>query len=527
MHFDLQDSLNLSPLVRDYLRRDHELASFITAFPESGVFKELITKRPFDDAQRSLLVSALNRQYGEHNVHPAVRNNIDALRSSNAFTITTGHQLCILTGPLYFISKIASAVKLADELKSANPQFNFIPVFWMASEDHDFAEISTVHFRETEVNWPQAQQGAVGRMSTEGISGLIDQVKELSGSSKWTSLLAEAYTMKTLADATRYLVNALFGEYGVVVLDGDDSQLKGALRDVVLKECREQISFNAVKAANRQLEELGYEPQVHPREINLFYLSDQTRGRIVQQGDHEWSVLNGNKTWNEKSLHEEVDQHPESFSPNVVLRPLYQEMILPNLAYVGGPGELAYWLQLKGVFEKYDTPFPVIVLRDHACVLQEIMEEKLSRLNLSIQDLFLDKKELIRKVLPESSVDLSKEKEQLRALFETLAARAGDIDPTLSAAVLAEGKRQESALDQIGGKMIRAVKQKEETKLRQLEKLLSEVFPHGEFQERRTNFFQFASETDEDLIAHMVQAFKPMENKLSVLLPSPSGRVEK
>jgi bacillithiol biosynthesis cysteine-adding enzyme BshC len=469
----------------------------------------------------------MNRQYQGIECKPAVQNNIDSLLDKHTFTVTTGHQLCLLTGPLYFISKIASAVKLADELKSANPNFNFVPVFWMASEDHDFAEISTTHFRESEVNWPQKQQGAVGRMSTEGISALIEQVKELSGLSKWTSLLAEAYAKNTLAEATRFLVNALFGEYGVVVLDGDDKQLKAAFRPVILEECLERTSFKEVSATNRQLQDLGYEPQVYPREINLFYLSEQSRERLVQKNSHEWSVLNGHRTWDEKSLREEVDLHPENFSPNVVLRPLYQELILPNLAYVGGPGELAYWLQLKWVFEKYDVAFPMIVLRDHACILPKSVEDRVSRLNITLHDLFLNKKDLIQKVLPESSVDLSNEKEQLKVIFETLASRAGAIDPTLSAAVLAEGKRQESSIDQIGGKMIRAIKQKEEIKLRQLEKLISEVFPHGEFLERRTNFFQFAAETDEDIIAHMVQAFKPMENKLTILLPSPAGSVEK
>lgn len=512
----LKESLIHSQLILDYLNREEKLAPFNSAFPGTKAFADAMRKKQFSANQRDILVKALNRQYNQMNVGQLVQSNTRALLDEKTFTVTTGHQLCLFTGPLYFISKIASVIRLTLDLKKSYPDNTFVPVFWMASEDHDFEEISNVNYENQKIHWQQSQRGAVGRMSTSGIESLIDQIENSPVSTSWNRLLREAYQMPDLASATRYLVNVLFGKYGVVVIDGDDSDLKVCLKDIALLEYSENASYRAVKSANEKLQNLGYEIQVHPREINLFYLESQSRERIVAKDSGNWETVNGSKQWNEQSLRQEIETHPENFSPNVVLRPLYQERILPNLAYVGGQGELAYWLQLKGVFDVYKTEMPLLILRDHACILQESIVARLQKLNLNLLDLFIEKKDLLKKVLPEINVNLSDEKHTLSRLFEALAEKAGMIDSTLSAAVLAEGKRQESAIDQIGGKMSKAIKQKEETKIRQLDKMLGEVFPEGNFQERFMNFFQFASATDDDLIEAMIQSFIPMGNKLSV-----------
>jgi bacillithiol synthase len=516
MKINLEDSLIHAPLIRDYLNGEQKLNPFITDFPAIKSFEGLIRKKQFSAEHRVLLSNTLHLQYNQIDPSESVISNINSLRDEKTFTVTTGHQLCLLTGPLYFISKIVSTIKLSQELKRSFPDNNFVPVFWMASEDHDFDEISSVHFENNNLEWKQNEHGAVGRMSTKGIAELISEIENNPVSSSWIKLLTEAYQMPVLASATRYLVDALFGKYGLVIIDGDDAYLKKSFGHVLLNECIEGSSFHAVTSTNKKLKELGYETQVHPREINLFYLSHQSRERIVARGNGKWATINDVRSWDAQSLSEEIETNPENFSPNVVLRPLYQEMVLPNLAYVGGAGELAYWLQLKGVFDLYQNTMPLLVLRDHACILSESMESRMRKLNITFQDLFLDKTSLLRKVLPEIAVNLTEEKLLLQQFFKTLATKAGAIDPTLSGAVLAEGKRQESAIDQIAGKMTKAIKQREETKIRQLDKMLGEVFPEGNFQERYMNFFQFASATDDDLIEAMIQSFSPMENKLSV-----------
>jgi bacillithiol biosynthesis cysteine-adding enzyme BshC len=515
MQINLEDSLIHAPLILDYLNGEQKLNPFITAFPDVKSFESLIQKKQFSAEHRVLLSNTLHLQYNQLHPSESVISNINSLRDEKTFTVTTGHQLCLFTGPLYFISKIASTIKLSQELKRSFPDNNFVPVFWMASEDHDFDEVSSVYFEGKHIKWKQTQNGPVGRMSAIGIASLISEIENNQVSSSWINLLNDAYQMPDLVSATRYLVDALFGKYGLVIIDGDDGELKKTFRHVFLNECMEGSSFHAVTSTNKKLKELGYETQVHPREINLFYLSHQSRERIVARGNGKWATINDSQSWDAQALRDEIEAHPENFSPNVVLRPLYQEMVLPNLAYVGGAGELAYWLQLKGVFDVYQQTMPLLVLRDHACILSERMESRMRKLNITFKDLFLDKTSLMRKVLPEISVNLSEEKHALSRLFEALAEKAGMIDSTLSAAVLAEGKRQESAIDQIAGKMTRAIKQREETKIRQLDKMLGEVFPEGNFQERYMNFFQFASATDDDLIDAMIQQFSPMENKLT------------
>lgn len=518
MQFDLPEVMNLKPLIQDYIRNDRKLLPFISAFPDTEAFRNALNHRKFTGESRSFLISALRRQYSGLKISPACSLNLDAMRDEDTFTVTTGHQLCLFTGPLYFISKIASAIRLAQILQQEFPEKKIVPVFWLASEDHDFEEISTANFPNHNLKWTQSQHGAVGRMNTEGITPVIDELTALGVNHEWIEMLRIAYRENTMVAATRILVNELFGEYGLVVIDGDDAELKSSFSQIMAEDCVSQSSFSAVSEADNALKSLDYDLQVHPREINLFYLGYNSRTRIVAKNEEQFELHDGSKFWNKKDLLEEITAFPENFSPNVILRPVYQETILPNVAYVGGPGELTYWLQLRAVFDVYNTPMPLLILRDHLCVLPDSIEHRLLKLGITLRDLYRDKKTLMKLILPMSDMQLEDEKLQLQKLFESIAAKATAIDPTLGPAALADGKRAESVISQIEGKMIRALKQKEETKIRQLEKLTGELFPDGEIQERHLNYFYFASQTNENLIDAMIREFDPMKNRMTVLL---------
>ncbi|MEM9024823.1 MAG: bacillithiol biosynthesis cysteine-adding enzyme BshC, partial [Bacteroidota bacterium] len=401
-----------------------------------------------DDTPRQLLVDVLTGQYQGLTRDPAVDRNIAALAAANTFTVTTGHQLCLFTGPLYFLYKIMTAINLSAQLNAAHPDQHVVPVYWMASEDHDFAEINHAFLFNRELSWETGYGGMVGEIATESLRPVLDELGSILGegevANELRQLLEEAYAgQANLSDATRHLVNRLFGAYGVVVIDANDPRLKAHFVPVMEDDLFAHSAFQQASETKRHLEE-QYKLPVNPREINLFYCRDGQRERIVREGN-TWSVLNAEHAFTEATLRQELADHPERFSPNVVLRPLYQEQLLPNLAYIGGPSEVAYWLELKGVFEHYKTNFPMVLLRNMVLLVNATMQKRMAKLDLSAETLFEPADALIARLVKagtEASLELTDEKAALDALYAGLVEKAVAVDPTLKRAVEGEHQKQ-------------------------------------------------------------------------------------
>ncbi|MEO8515848.1 MAG: bacillithiol biosynthesis cysteine-adding enzyme BshC, partial [Flavobacterium sp.] len=343
-----------SPLMNDYLAQKPNLNSLYNRFPNIENFEAQIQEKKINfngNAKRKILVSVLEKQYEQINTSTETLNNFELLKESNTFTVTTGHQLNLFTGPLYFLYKIISTINLTKELKAKYPENNFVPIYWMATEDHDFEEINYFNFKGKKFRWNAASTGPVGRLSTEGLTDFFEIYQQELGSGKNVqiikTLFEESYlNHSNLADATRFLANELFGEYGLVILDGDNQDLKRTFIPYIKEELLSQTSFKAVIETTEKLKE--YTIQVNPREINLFYVEDNLRERIVLDPDSnregKYKVNNTKIEFTETEILALLDKNPERFSPNVIMRPLYQEIILPNLCYIGGGGEIGYWL---------------------------------------------------------------------------------------------------------------------------------------------------------------------------------------
>ncbi len=220
--------------------------------------------------------------------------NIQLLKDANTFTITTGHQLNLFTGPLYFIYKIASTINLCKQLKNEFPDHNFVPIYWMATEDHDFEEINYFNFKGKKVKWNKESFGPVGRLSTEGLQEVFelfsDELGIGSNADYLRNLFIKSYLEhEHLADATRFLANELFKTEGLVIVDGDSKPLKKLFIPYVKKELLEQNSLKNVMETNEQLKD--YFVQVNPREINLFYIEDNLRERIIFE-DNKFKINN-------------------------------------------------------------------------------------------------------------------------------------------------------------------------------------------------------------------------------------------
>jgi len=511
----LADTRAFSNFFLDYLHQKETLKPFYNRFPTLENFGGQIAdkKSSFTTHQRDTLVAALQKQYEGFTLSPAVSENITKLKSANTFTVTTGHQLNVFTGPLYFIFKIVTVINTCRQLKARHPESDFVPVYWMASEDHDYEEIKSFRLFGKKYVWETQQQGAVGRFNTKGLDKIA---QDISGDFK---VFTEAYSKrKTLSAAVRHYVNALFASEGLVVIDGDDRALKSLFAEPMREDVLRQNTKKLVDVTNAALEDAGYKTQIFCRDINFFYLADGIRSRIEKHGDR-FTVLESDLSFSEQEMKNIIDNEPEKLSPNVILRPLYQEMILPNVAYVGGPAEVIYWLQLKAVFDHFKTPFPMIMPRNFGMVMDHEVARKFSKTSLELKDLFEEKNYLFNHwVLTHSTRNLTvgQERTAVNELFTALRSRAESIDKTLEPFVGAEGKRALNSLEKIERKLLRAEKRQHSDRLRQIEAVKDVLFPNGSLQERTDNFLNFYLR-DPEFITRLLDSFDPFDYAFNVL----------
>ena len=510
-YLPLTSTGQFSPLFLDYISKKASLTPFYNRFPDVAAFAGQINEKLFDQANRQILVDALERQYTNILTKP----DISILLQSDTFTVTTGHQLNIFSGPLYIIYKLITTINLARQLKKAYPSYNFVPVYWMATEDHDFAEINHFSLLGKNYAWQTEQRGAVGRMNPQELKTVFAQIPEK------LSLFENAYLKHdTLADATRYYINELFGAEGLICLDADDAALKRVFAPVMRDELVHQQANELVQKQTAQLESLGYKTVITPRDINLFYLDAQLRERIERKDGGTYRVLHTQLKFSESEILNLLEQHPERFSPNVVLRPLYQEMILPNLAYIGGPSEVPYWLQLKPVFEHFKTPFPILMPRNFAMYVPAVSAKRICKLGLTPEELFQDTLTLKREYIDthtRHTLKFDNENKTVNKALDAILHKAQMVDPTLEKAVLAETKRFANALARLEKKMRRAEERNQETGIRQLLAVKNELFPNGGLQERSENFLTFYL-NDRQFLQKMLSAFDPFDYRMQLCL---------
>jgi bacillithiol biosynthesis cysteine-adding enzyme BshC len=503
---DLSETNQFPALLIDYIDQKPSLNAFYNVYPNIENAKTLIEQHAhFGVEKRSVLVETLQKQYASIENAP----DFSVLLDEKTFTVTTGHQLNIFTGPLYIIYKIVTTINLARALKKAYPEYHFVPIYWMATEDHDFKEIASFHLFGNTHTWMGDHTGAVGRLNPRELQSLL---KELPAQ---PDFFAKAYlNHDTLADAVRAYMHTLFGKEGLISLDADDASLKRLFLPIIQQELTAPKSAEVVAETTQKLSDMGYHTPLHAREINLFYLVDHIRERIVKEEQH-YRVLNTNINFTEQELLALTESNPERFSPNVVLRPLYEEVILPNLAYIGGPSEVPYWLQLKDLFDAYQVPFPMLIPRNFALYITDKQGGKLQKLGIDSKELFLDEVAL-RKIYitrhTEQPLDLAAEKEAFDSMFESIRTKALEIDVTMETAVKAKHTQLSNMLKQLETRIGRAEAKKHNIGITQLLSIKNILFPHGTAQERYDNFLTFYC-SDPSFIDKLFDVFDPLSFK--------------
>ncbi len=516
------DTRTVAPLVQAYLGDDAALRGHYSHRPtQEGL--HMAAQRSFDPNARQVLVEVLRDQYAGLSDTAAVRANIDLLARPDSLTITTGHQLVLFGGPLYVPFKVLNVIRLARE-QSERLKRPVLPVFWMATEDHDRAEVDHTYLSGQRIHWPGPSGGAVGRLPLLGIEAAVEQAVQALGEGHHAETHAELIRScyrpgSTLAEATRRLMHGLFGAQGLLVLDGDDPRLKRLFIPVMREELMNQVVERTVRYANENLP-AGYEGQAHARPINLFHLEPGHRRRIVEE-DGRFRVLDGGPVWTADELLAELEAHPADFSPNVLLRPLYQETVLPNMAYVGGAGELAYWLQLRWLFQALQVPMPVLLLRTSAAFLPAKRWRQWQELGLHAASLFADPAAVRREVAAAAvhhRTELVAEREALHAFYQRLHTVVAAADPSLLRAVDAREAAAQHGLERLERSLMRAARRSADDRLARLDATLAALRPEGILQERRESILPLLAHRGNALLELLQRELDPLEHFFTVLV---------
>ncbi len=514
---------HFNSLVYNYLNQESSTKNLYNLYPTKKNITRQAKNKLATYKNRAVLVSVLSSQNKILELSAKQKQNLKYLEEENCVTITTGHQLNILTGPIYFIYKILQTIKLCDELNTPQKKITYVPIFWMATEDHDWQEINHFSYKQEKFEWKINQTGCVGEIDTNGINVLFkrffEKLEEKKYKNNLVDLITQVYLNKnqTLADATRGLVHELFKAYGLLILDGNDGELKKLAIPYFKDEIKNETVLENINKTNSLISKK--ERQAHAREINLFYKDKNIRERIIKK-DGLYVINNHQElVFSSSQINELIETEPEKFSPNVLMRPLYQEIVLPNVAYIGGGGEISYWLQLKLYFDSQKVTFPIIIPRNSILLLNKKQEQKLKKLNISWEELFLSTEQLINKKVKEQSVlkiNFKQHRNKIENLYLLFSKKAEKTEKTFSNLVEAQKVRQLNALDALEKRLLKAEKIKYIETVNKVKEIKSALFPNNSLQERSLNFSELYLDYGSELINTLYETINPVEFDFNV-----------
>lgn len=518
---------HLPEITLDYINNEDRVVELFNRnnLLENYFDQILEKKNNYNNDFRKPLSEVLELNYEKVSGNYFQIQSIKKLKNKNTYTVTTGHQLNLFTGPLYFFYKIIDTINICRKLKSKYPENDFIPFYWMASEDHDFKEINFFKINDFLFNWNISTRGTVGELKTSSLDKTYNEIidffgKDNSNAKKLFKLFKDSYLdNEKLSTATFNLVHTLFGKYGLLILNPDNVKLKKIICYDILDEIKNQDCYKRVTETNNEMININIKPQVNPREINLFYIKNNIRSRIEKYSSF-YKVLETGISFTEDEIAIEINNHPERFSPNVLLRPFYQEKILPNLAYIGGGSEIAYWLQLKSFFKKKNLTFPILAVRNSVLLVSKKNIEKCKKLDIKVADLFLKNHELTKFYLTKISklkIDLTELKNTIKYNFLKLYELSLETDKSFLGALKAQETKQVNGIEKLEKKLLIAQKKKYKEKLERLSLIKEELFPNNSLQERQINFSEFYINYGEEFIDVLFDNLNPFDNNFLVI----------
>lgn len=525
-HIPYQQTGFFSKIVIDYLNNDEKLKQFYDYTPDIDGIKKAIANRKNFKTNRELLVNEIKEQYKNIPLNQLQSKNIELLLNENTFTITTAHQPNIFTGPLYFIYKILHAIKLANHLNNEFVNQQFVPIYFMGSEDADLEELGFININGEKIKWETKQTGAVGRMKIdENFLKIIERIKGEIGVNYYGNELIDTiikcYTLnKPIQEATLEFVNYLFQHFGLLIIIPDNFNLKKSFSKIISKELTQNYSSKHLQLSVNQLNNI-YKIQTQGRDINLFYLKDNHRFRIIKNGENV-GFKNENNIFESIDFQKEIENNAIAFSPNVILRGVFQEFILPNIAFIGGGGELAYWLELKEVFKQSKVPYPVLFLRNSFLIIESKNLKNKTDLELSNLDLFKSENSLIADKInnqknSEFVIAENKALQQIEDGYMQLQKSLEVYYPTLKTHTQNLQTKALKKLEVLKKKIVKAEKKNNYELVNKLTVLKQKLFPNNNLQERVDNIAIYYSKYGKDFINQLYNHSLTTEQMFTVL----------
>jgi bacillithiol synthase len=519
----LLDKEIVTHLFTTYVNHFDKVSEFYSGnFKEKSAWQEKIKKVQMKSHDRSLLSRVLNDQNRDYHSGIKTLANIDLLGNDNTFAVVTGQQLGLFTGPLYTVYKAITAVKLAQQLSNEYPEYNFVPVFWLESEDHDFEEINKTKFINNGNELSAVEYLLEGKPleKNPGPIGplLIDEFIEQCISAIENSIQRTEYTEDLLRSMRSYyskgssfvqsfarFFNHIYEDSGLIFFNPNNAELKKNLSSLFVKEIESNSETSkSVIQRSAKLEE-HYHAQIKAKSVNLFMFHKGGRFLIERSDSGDYYLKNTRQRFTRDELLAIARNTPELLSPNVVMRPLCQDSLLPTIAYVGGPSEVAYFGQLKPVYEHFAVEMPIIYPRMSATIVEEKVNKILGKYSLEIQELFGDMDTVLAKVseqVSEVKVDnlFSKLETVLKDTMNEARFGIQQIDPTLNGTVDATISKFLQQVEVLKQKTQKAQQQKEDISLKQIRKASVHIFPNSNFQEREFSAIQYLNKYGPDFV---------------------------
>ncbi len=485
---------------------------------------------------RAQLVEILERQNLLFGASERTLAQIQKLLSTKTVAIVTGQQVGVLTGNLYTIYKTLSAIAFAKRMKQDFPDYDFVPIFWLEGEDHDYDEAATLgllsenklrllHYQEPQVS----ERSMTGRIQlTREISHFTTEVLAALPPSEFKAKVADLIRStyregETLLSAFAKLMNELFKEHGLIFLSSDDREYKKLCKRIFLKELQTapESSRNVI-AQSALLEDAGYDAQAKAKPINLYLIENHRRWRIEPEQRELYLLQPVRRAISKSELMELVEEAPERFSANVILRPIMQDCVVPTFAYIAGPAEVAYLAQLKSNYAFFGLEMPLVVPRHSCSIVEPKVKKVFARLSEQMgsgtldtlyAQFFSDREHLVRQIVDKLE-DLSVETQfaqtelQVKTALQVLGERLGKLDPTLKDALETASGKIFYQLSHLKEKAFRAEKQRHQDIVAQIEKCEANLLPNHRLQERTVNALYYFSKFGFSLLDKLHQAIE-------------------
>ncbi len=469
---------------------------------------------------REKLTSIIKEQYRNIRASKLTLSNIEELNSQNTIAVVTGQQLGIFGGPLYTFYKTITAIKLAIYLNDKYDNFNFVPVFWLEADDHDFDEVRKINILDRDNSLKtlvysdgldeNINRGSVGNIKfSHNLREVLDELSASLRESEFKMTLMDLLKSfyqpdTTFLDSFKNLFVRLFDEYGLIVFNPSDPEVKKILTPVFRKELNNYKEHTlSLVERSAELEEI-YHAQVKVKPVNLFYLDENER-LSIEPLEEGFRLKGRRKKFSYDDMVSQLEFAPERFSPNVLLRPICQDYLLPTGFYVAGPAEISYFAQLTPLYKFFDINMPYIYPRASATILENNIGSLLNKYQLKIEEVFCPQEDLIEKIIARTSdnnIDSVFEdiQDKINAVLNELGNFLSKIEKTMPELTEKTSTRINESLKLLKNKAIDAEKRKHEVTIRQLKKIQNVLYPNENLQERELNFAYFANKYGLDIL---------------------------